>query len=114
MGQGNSPVAGTWEGTLSSHNFASFPISINVIQDAQGHLNGHATMGHQCVKESTLIVTMVGSNVVLSGSDADGDTVTFRGDIDSTGKVLNLSFIMNGSPSGRCETDDGKGALDKR
>ena len=112
--QGNSPLVGNWAGSFSSRNFASFPASIAITQNAQGRLTGRASMGHRCVKDSNLIVTIVDSSVVLGGSDAKGDTITFRGDIDSTGKLLNLSFILNGSPSARCETDDGKGSVTKQ
>lgn len=114
VAQGNSPLVGNWAGSFSSRNSASFPASVTITQDRQGRLTGRASMGHQCVRESTLIVTIVGSSVVLGGSDAEGDTITFRGDIDETGKLLNLSFILNGSPSARCETDDGKGSMTKQ
>ena len=112
--QAKSPVAGIWAGTLSSRSFASFPVSIRVVQDAHGNLSAHATMTHQCVQESKLMVTVAGSNVVMSGSDADGNTVTFRGSLDDTGKLLDVSFVMNGSATGRCETDSGKGSLNKQ
>ena len=55
-----------------------------------------------------------GSNVELAGSDADGDTVTFSGTVDNTGTMLKLNYIINGSPSGRCEIDDGTGTMAKR
>jgi hypothetical protein len=35
-------------------------------------------------------VTVNGSNVLLAGSDAKGDTVSFRGTVDATGTVLKL------------------------
>jgi hypothetical protein len=55
-----------------------------------------------------------GSNVVLEGNDEKGDGVSFRGTVDSTGTVLELTYIINGSPSGRCEIDNGTGSMGKR
>ena len=55
-----------------------------------------------------------GSNVVLAGSDKEGDNISFRGNIDKTGTVLTLNYIINGSASPRCETDDGTGTMGKR
>jgi hypothetical protein len=114
LAQGQSRATGNWSGQFSSHNFASFPVSIVITQDANGKLHGEANMGHPCVKAGNLIVTIVGSNIVLGGSDADGDTVTFRGTIDAAGTLLDLSFVLNGSPSARCETDQGKGSMEKQ
>jgi hypothetical protein len=114
VAQGQSHAAGNWSGRFSSHNYASFPVSFAITQDAHGHLHGKASIVHPCIKDSTLIVTMVGNNIVLAGSDADGDTITFRGNIDNAGTLLNLGFVLNGSPSGRCETDQGEGSLGKQ
>ena len=113
LAQGASPLVGTWAGSFSSRNFSSFPASLVVTQNAKG-LTGKAAMGHRCVKQATLVITIVGNDVVFRGSDPDGDTITFRGNLDSTGKLLNLSFILNGSASGRCETDDGKGSVTRQ
>jgi len=55
-----------------------------------------------------------GSAVVLAGSDADGDNITFRGTLDSTGTLLSLNYVLNGSAGRRCETDNGSGTLGKR
>lgn len=114
LAQGQSRATGNWAGQFSSHNFASFPVSIVITQDANGHLHGTANMAHPCVKTGKLIVTMVDNNIVLGGSDADGDTITFSGTIDSAGTLLDLSFVLNGSPSARCETDQGKGSMEKQ
>ncbi len=114
IAQGQSHAVGNWSGRFSSHNFASFPVSLAITQDVRGNLRARATIVHPCVKNSTLIVTMVGNNIVLGGSDSDGDTITFRGDIDPAGTLLNLSFVLNGSPSGRCETDQGQGSMAKQ
>lgn len=114
MGQGKSAAAGNWSGQFSSKNFASFPVSLSITQDVHGNLHGKANIVHPCVKDSDLIVTVVGNNIVLGGSDADGDTVTFRGTINPEGKLLDLSFVINGSPSARCETDQGRGSMAKQ
>jgi hypothetical protein len=52
--------------------------------------------------------------VRLEGNDAKGDGVSFKGTVDSTGTVLELTYIINGSPSGRCEIDNGTGSMGKR
>jgi hypothetical protein len=111
--QGQSRAIGNWSGRFSSHNFASFPVSIAITQDANGHLHGEANMAHPCVKAGKLIVTIVNNSIVLGGSDTDGDTITFRGTIDAAGTLLDLSFVLNGSPSARCETDQGNGSMEK-
>jgi hypothetical protein len=113
VAQGQSAAVGSWSGRFSSQNFASFPVSIAITQDVHGNLGGKASIVHPCISNSTLIVTIVGANIVLGGSDPEGDTITFRGTIDPTGKVLDLSFVINGSPSARCETDQGKGVMGK-
>ena len=61
-----------------------------------------------------LHIKINGSNIELAGSDADGDSVTFSGTVDNGGTMLKLSYIINGSPSGRCEIDDGVGTMAKR
>lgn len=114
LGQGNSSVVGNWSGAFSSRDFASFPATLKLTKNAQGQLTGTATMGHQCMTKSTLVVTVTGTEVVLAGSDAKGDTITFRGNIDSTGELLNLSFRLNGSASGRCENDEGAGSVTRQ
>jgi len=37
-----------------------------------------------------------------------------RGTVDKTGTLLKASYILNGSATGRCETDNGTGNLAKR
>lgn len=114
LAQGQSRAKGNWSGRFSSHNFASFPASIAITQDANGQLHGNANMAHPCMKAGKLIVTIVDNSIVLGGSDADGDTITFRGTIDTAGTLLDLSFVLNGSPSARCETDQGRGSMQKQ
>jgi hypothetical protein len=53
------------------------------------------------------------SNVVLAGSDEEGDSVTFRGTADQSGTVLTMNYIVNASASGRCEMDRGRGTMGK-
>lgn len=114
LAQGQSRAKGNWSGRFSSHNFASFPVSIAITQDANGHLHGNANMAHPCMKAGKLIVTIVDNSIVLGGSDTEGNTITFRGTIDEAGTLLDLSFVLNGSPSARCETDQGKGSMEKQ
>ena len=57
---------------------------------------------------------MNGSNVVLAGSDADGDNITFGGTLDNPSALLTLNYVLNGSASRRCETDNGTGTMWKR
>ena len=37
-----------------------------------------------------------------------------RGTLDKTGTLLKSTYILNGSATGNCETDDGLGTLVKR
>ena len=52
--------------------------------------------------------------MVLAGSDPEGDSMTLRGTVDASGTLLNVRYIVNGSASGKCETDQGSGTLGKR
>ena len=107
---------GTWSGTfLSKHaNVAPFTMTIVVNPDSQGHLIGTASLNSDCLKDVRLEVTVAGSKVLLAGSDEDGDNITVRGTVDKTGTLLKAKYILNGSATGRCETDDGTGNLAKR
>jgi len=107
---------GTWSGTFISKNadIAPFTITIKISSDSRGHLIGDSSLVSDCLDNHRLEVTVSGSNVVLAGSDAKGDTVTFRGTIDTTSGLMTLDYIINGSASGRCETDNGSGTLGKR
>ena len=40
--------------------------------------------------------------------------MTVRGTVDDTGTLLKVKYILNGSATGKCETDDGAGSLAKR
>ena len=109
-------VTGTWSGTFQSDtaNVAPFTITVVINPDSHGHLIGNSSLYSDCVKDVNLQVTVNGSKIVLAGSDAHGDSLTFRGTIDKTGTLLNLRYIANGSASGKCETDQGSGTMGKR
>jgi len=109
-------VRGTWSGTLySKHsNVVPFTITVQISADSRGRLVGASTLSSDCLKGAQLQVTVSGSQVVLAGSDDEGDSITVHGAIDGTGARLKSSYILNGSASGRCETDDGTGDLMKR
>ena len=109
-------VRGTWSGTFfSKHsNVAPFTMTVVINPDSGGHLIGTSTLSSDCLKEVRLEVMVTGSKVVLSGSDESGDNITVRGTVDKTGTLLKASYILNGSATGRCETDDGTGNLAKR
>lgn len=109
-------VRGTWSGTFISKNADISPFTITVVirADSVGRLIGDSSLVSECLDSHRLQVTVTGSNILLVGSDAAGDTVSFRGTIDSTGTLLTLNYIINGSPSGRCEIDNGAGTMGRR
>ena len=61
-----------------------------------------------------LEVTMTGSKVLLAGSDDAGNNITLRGTLDKTGVLVKVSYVLNGSATGRCESETGTGTLAKR
>jgi hypothetical protein len=118
-GSAQQPAAemrGTWSGTFfSKHsNVAPFTMTVVINPDSRGHLIGSSTLNSDCLKDVRLEVTVTSSNVVLAGSDENGDNITVRGTVDKTGTLLKVSYILNGSATGRCETDNGTGSLAKR
>jgi hypothetical protein len=114
--QAAADVRGTWSGTFfSKHsNVTPFTMTVVINPDARGHLVGNSTLNSNCLKGAQLEVTVTASKVVLAGSDKEGDSITVRGTVDSTGSLLKSTYILNGSASGRCETDDGTGNLARR
>ena len=115
--QQTSPdLRGTWSGTFISRNsdISPFPITVKINHDSGGHLVGDASLVSDCLRSHRLHIKINGSNVELAGSDADGDSVTFSGTVDNAGSLLKLNYIINGSPGGRCEIDDGTGTMAKR
>jgi len=111
--QSAADVRGTWSGTFFSkhNNVAPFTMTVVITPNANGHLVGNSSLSSDCLKNARLQVTVSGSQVVLSGSDDGGDNITVRGTLDTTGSILKTSYILNGSASGRCETDNGTGNL---
>jgi hypothetical protein len=109
-------VRGRWSGTLSSNHsgVAPFTITVAIDADSRGHIVGSSTLNSQCLKGARLEVTVTGSTVVLAGSDKAGNNMTLRGSLDNTGTLLKSTYILNGSATGGCETDDGTGTLTKR
>jgi hypothetical protein len=106
-------ISGTWSGTFfSKHsNVAPFTMTVVIGPDSGGRLIGNSTLNSDCLKSAQLEVTVTGSKVVLAGSDDEGDNLTVRGTVDKTSTLLKASYILNGSASGRCETDGGTGSL---
>jgi hypothetical protein len=113
---GTSSLTGTWSGTFFSRhaNVPAFSMTVVIAPTSDGHLIGNSSLNSECLKGVPLQVTINGTNVILAGSDDEGDSLTVRGSLDSTNTQLKASYIMNGSASGRCETDDGTGSLAKR
>ena len=114
--QSAADVKGKWSGTFNSNHsdVPSFTITIVINPNSGGHLTGNSDLTSRCMKGAQLEVTVTGSDVVLAGSDKDGNNLTIRGSLDSTGKILNSTYILNGSATGQCETDDGTGTLTKK
>jgi hypothetical protein len=109
-------VRGIWSGTLySKHsNVMPFTMTVEINPDARGHLIGASSLNSDCLKGAKLQVTVTGADVVLAGSDEAGDNITVWGTVDASGTLLRSSYILNGSATGKCETDDGTGDLAKR
>lgn len=109
-------VKGTWSGTFFSKHSSVPPFTMTVVisPDSGGHLVGNSTLNSHCLKDAHFEVTVNSSSVVLAGSSNAGVSITVRGTIDSTGTLLNAKYILNGSATGECETDDGTGNLAKR
>jgi hypothetical protein len=109
-------VKGRWSGTFHSNHSDAAPFTITVVinPDSRGHLIGNGTLTSHCLKGAQLEVTVTGSDVVLAGSDKDGNNMTVRGSLDNTGTLLKSTYILNGSATGECETDDGTGTLTKQ
>ena len=109
-------VTGHWSGTFYSNHadVPSFTIDVIIIKDMTGHITGNSTLTSRCLQGATLQVTVDGSTVVLAGSDDKGNNMTVRGSLDDSGTLLTSTYILNGSATGGCETDDGTGTLTKK
>lgn len=113
--QASSALQGTWSGSFfSRHSSPGFTLTVVITPNSRGHLVGDSTLNSDCLKGAKLQVTSTGSKVTLAGSDQEGDSLTIHGTLDSTGSLMQATYILNGSASGRCETDDGTGNLGKR
>ena len=114
--QSAAEVRGTWSGTFySKHsNVVPFAITLAIIPDARGRLVGTSSLSSDCLKGAKLQVTVTGPKIVLAGSDDEGDNITVHGTLDASGSLLHSTYILNGSATGKCETDDGSGELVKR
>jgi hypothetical protein len=109
-------ITGVWSGTLfSSHSDeGSFTITVVITRDANAHLVGNSSLSSDCLRGAKLQANVSGANVALAGSDEEGDNLTALGTLDPTGNVLEASYVLNASATGKCETDDGKGQLARR
>jgi hypothetical protein len=109
-------VQGTWSGTFRSKHshIAPFTLTLVVNADMHGHLNNSGLTSYCLLRDVDLHVTVNGSNAALAGTDEVGNTITFQGTIDKTGRVLTLNYVTNGSASGKCESDDGTARLVKQ
>jgi hypothetical protein len=109
-------ISGHWTGTFNSNHadVPSFTFDVNIQKDLTGKITGNSTLTSKCLKGATLQVTVDGSTVVLAGSDDNGNNVTVRGLLDDSGTVLTSTYILNGSATGGCETDDGTGTMMKK
>ena len=110
-------VQGTWSGTFRSRHshIAPFVLTLVINPDMRGHLiNKSGIISYCLLKDIDLYVTVNDSNTSLAGTDDVGNTITFEGTIDKTGRLLTLQYVTNGSASGECESDDGTANLEKR
>lgn len=113
--QAASALQGTWSGSFfSKHSSPGFTLTVVITPNSDGHLVGDSTLSSDCLKGAKLQVISTGSKVTLAGSDPEGDSLTIHGTLDSTGSLMQATYVLNGSASGRCETDDGTGNLGKR
>src|SRR5207237_4021730 len=116
VGQQPSPSpVGTFRGTLTSRYHGAFPVSIDISEKGKGKFHGIAALTAKCFAgNATFQVTVSGTSITIAGSDAAGDNITVKGQIDPTTLRLTLSYIANGSASGRCVTAHAWGMRAKR
>jgi len=111
-------VQGTWSGTFRpKHPPQGAPFTILLVITPDMHARIIKTSGvTSCLARGDvdLHVVVKGSDVVVAGTDQAGNTLTFHGTIDSTGKVLTFNYVTNGSASGKCESDVGTANLKKQ
>jgi hypothetical protein len=116
LSQTAADVRGRWSGSFHSNHsdVAPFTITVVITPNSKGHLVGNSELNSKCLKGADLQVTVTGAEVVLAGSDKQGNNMTLRGTLDNTGTLLKSTYILNGSATGGCETDDGTGTLTRR
>jgi len=109
-------VRGTWSGTFYSNHSGVAPSTVTVIinTNSRGRIVSSSTLTSHCLKSARLEITVAGSEIVLVGSDKEGNNMTLRGLLDNTGTLLKSTYILNGSATGGCETDDGTVTLARR
>ena len=114
--QATTDVRGNWSGTFFSEDstVAPFTLAVVITSNSSGHLLGSSTLDSDCLKNAQVEVTVSGSKVVLAGNNKEGDNITVQGTLDKTGTVLTSTYILNGSATGGCETDNGTGTLAKQ
>jgi hypothetical protein len=119
-------IHGHWSGAFHSKHFHIAPFTVDMDidpDDVPGH-KGHKGHKHGHLKNNgpayclagdvNLEIDREGSNVVIAGTNASGDTISFVGTIDTTGNLMMLNYVTNGSVSGKCESDDGTTSLQKK
>ena len=116
MARAGLAFQGIWSGKFISREPGAAPFDMKLViqRDSHGQLSGTSTLTSKCLQHAHVQVTVVGSNFVLSGNDEAGDNITVRGTLDRAGKVLNSTYILDGSATGRCETDTGTGTLSRQ
>jgi hypothetical protein len=110
-------MPGTWSGSFFSNQSnasSGFTMTVVISPDSRGHLLGDSTLSSNCLKRAKLQITSSVSNVVLSGRDEEGNSITIRGTLDNTGSVMQARYILQGSASGGCDMENGIGNLGKR
>jgi uncharacterized protein YjdB len=115
-GSAGIDVSGTWSGKFTPQDSTVAPFTMKVVigRDSHGNLAGTSTLTSKCLKNAQVRVTVTGSTIVLAGSDEQGDSITVRGTLNKARKVLQSTYILEASSSGRCETDAGTGTLAKQ
>jgi hypothetical protein len=109
-------LIGTWSGKFVSKdaNADSFTMTVVIHEDSHGQLIGSSRLNSKCLKDAQLQVKVTDSEIILAGSNAAGDNITVRSTVDKAGTALKSSYILDGSATGKCETDSGTGTLAKQ
>jgi len=110
-----SVMQGTWSGSFfsSQSDASAFTMTVLINRDSRGHLVADSNLSSNCFRGAKLQVTRSGSDIILSGHNEEGHTIVIRGTLDSTGSLLQASYMLHGGGE-RCETDEGTGNLGKR